>query len=75
MTIICGKCKQEMQEIELATYEFEEGIILENVRAMRCSEGHVTFTEEQALDMERRVEDIKKHAFRFVKHGVISNYV
>jgi len=65
--IICGKCGQEMQEVELEQYEFEEGIVLENVRAMRCPDGHVTFTEEQALDMERRSEDIKKHAFRFVR--------
>lgn len=67
MTIICGKCRQEMQEVEIEKYEFEEGIILENVKAMRCPNGHVTFTEEQALDMERRTEDIKKHAFRFVR--------
>ncbi len=67
MTIICGKCKQEMQEVEIEKYEFEEGIILENVKAMRCPEGHVTFTEEQALDMERRTEDVKRHAFRFVR--------
>jgi hypothetical protein len=66
-SIICGKCRQEMQEVELEQYEFEEGIVLENVRAMRCPQGHVTFTEEQALDMERRSEDIKKHAFRFVR--------
>jgi len=65
--IICGKCRQEMQEVELEQYEFEEGIVLENVRALRCPQGHVTFTEEQALDMERRSEDIKKHAFRFVR--------
>ncbi len=65
--IICGKCKQEMQEVELEQYEFEEGIVLESVRAMRCPNGHVTFTEEQASDMELRSEDIKKHAFRFVR--------
>jgi uncharacterized CHY-type Zn-finger protein len=60
MTIICGKCKQEMQEAELEKYEFEEGIVLESVRAMRCPQGHITFTEEQALDMEWRTEDIKQ---------------
>lgn len=65
--IICGKCRQEMQEVELEQYEFEEGIVLENVRAMRCPLGHVTFTEEQAQEMEQRSEDIKKHAFRFVR--------
>lgn len=65
--IICGKCRQEMQEVELEQYEFEEGIVLENVRAVRCPQGHVTFTEEQAQEMERRTEDIKKHAFRFVR--------
>jgi hypothetical protein len=65
--IICGRCNQEMQKIELETYEFEEGIILDNVKAMRCPEGHVTFTEEQAENMEQRTEDIKQHAFRFVR--------
>lgn len=67
MTIICGKCKQEMQEVEIEKYEFEEGIILENVKALRCPNGHISFTEEQALEMERRTEDIKNHAFRFVR--------
>ncbi len=67
MAIICGKCKQEMKEVELKEYEFEDGIILENVRAMRCPNGHVTFTEEQALLLEQRTEDIKKHAFRFIR--------
>jgi hypothetical protein len=67
MTIICGKCKQEMQEVELEQYEFEEGIVLENVGAMRCPGGHITFTEAQALDMEQRTEDIKQHSFRFVR--------
>jgi Antidote-toxin recognition MazE, bacterial antitoxin len=66
-TIICGKCKQEMREIELGQYEFERGIVLDNVRAMRCPKGHVTFTEEQALNMEQRTEDIKKHSFGFVR--------
>lgn len=61
MTILCGKCNQEMQEAELEKYEFEDGIILENVRAMRCPLGHITFTEEQALEMEHRT------AFRFVR--------
>jgi hypothetical protein len=65
--IICGKCRQEMREVELEQYEFEEGIVLENVRAMRCPNGHVTFTEQQASDMEQRSEDIKKNAFRFVR--------
>jgi len=65
MTIICGKCKQEMQEVELEQYEFEGGIVLENVSAMRCPGGHITFTEAQ--DMEQRTEDIKQHAFRFVR--------
>jgi hypothetical protein len=67
MTIMCGKCKQEMQEVELPQYEFEEGIILEIVKAMRCPEGHITFTDTQAQDMELRTEDIKQNAFRFVR--------
>ncbi len=67
MTIICVKCNQEMQEVELKKYEFEEGIVLENVKAMHCPNGHITFTEEQALEIEQRTEDIKKYAFRFVR--------
>jgi hypothetical protein len=65
--IICGKCRQEMREVELEQYEFEEGIVLEKVRAMRCPNGHITFTEQQASDMEQRSEEIKKNAFRFVR--------
>lgn len=67
MTIICGKCRQEMQEVELPQYEFEDGVWLDNVRAMRCPGGHITFTESQAQDMEQRTEDIKQHTFRFVR--------
>ncbi len=67
MTIICGKCNQEMQEVELKEYEFEDGIVLESVKAMRCPLGHVTFTEEQADVLETRTEDIKMHAFRFIR--------
>ncbi len=66
--IKCGKCGKEMQDAVLDKYEFEEGISLENVRALKCPNGHVTFTEEQALAMERRTEDIKKHAFKFVRN-------
>ncbi|MDI6654371.1 MAG: AbrB/MazE/SpoVT family DNA-binding domain-containing protein [Candidatus Hydrothermarchaeota archaeon] len=65
--IKCGKCGKEMKETALDKYEFEEGISLDNVRAMKCPTGHVTFTEEQALAIERRTEDIKKHAFKFVR--------
>lgn len=65
--IKCGKCNKEMQETVLDKYEFEEGITLENVHAMKCSNGHIAFTEEQALDMEKRTEDIKKHAFKFMR--------
>lgn len=59
MAIICGKCKQEMKEVELKEYEFEDGIVPENVKAMRCPKGHVTFTEEQALLMEQGTANIK----------------
>ena len=65
--ILCGKCGQEMREVELEQYEFEEGIVLEKVRAMRCPNGHITFTEQQASDMEQRSEDIKKNTFRFIR--------
>ena len=67
MPITCGKCKQEMKEVELKEYEYEEGIVLEKVKAMRCPKGHITFTEDQAHLMEQRTDDIKKHAFRFIR--------
>lgn len=67
MTLICGKCEKEMKEVELRDYEFEEGIVLDNVRAMQCPSGHITFTEEQADILEQRTEDIKTHAFRFIR--------
>jgi hypothetical protein len=34
---------------------------------MKCPSGHVTFTEEQADILEQRTEDIKIHAFRFIR--------
>ncbi len=67
MPILCGKCEEEMEEVILPKYEFEEGIVLENVRAMRCPQGHITFTEDQALEMEHRTDDINQRAFRFVR--------
>ncbi len=59
MVILCGKCNLEMGEVSLNIYEFEEGITLDNVKAMRCPQGHVIFTEEQAMEAEKRTEDAK----------------
>lgn len=71
MAIICGKCKQEMKEVELTEYEFEDGIVLENVKAMRCPKGHVTFTEEQALLMEQQTKYIAfKRELKQVKNSL-----
>ncbi len=67
--IICGKCRQEMQEVELEQYEFEEGIVLEKVKAMRCPNGHITFTEQQASDMEQRSEDTEKCKIEMIPLG------
>lgn len=65
--IECGKCGKEMHETVLEEYEFEEGIPLENVKAMRCANGHITFTEEQAISLEKRAESLKKQTFKFVR--------
>ncbi len=70
MAIICGKCKLELKEVELKEYEFERGIVLENVKAMRCLKGHVIFTEE-ALLMEQRTKYIAfKHELKQVENSL-----
>lgn len=66
-TIKCGKCGAPMEEVVLDRYEFEEGIALDNVRGMHCENGHVTFTEAQAEEMEKRTENIRKRAFKFAR--------
>ncbi len=59
MVILCGRCNMKMGEVSLNSYEFEEGITLDNVKVMRCLLGHVTFTEEQALEVEQRTEHLR----------------
>ncbi len=54
MMILCGRCNLKMGEISLNSYKFKEGIILDNVKLMRCLLGHMTFTEEQAMEAEQR---------------------
>ncbi len=73
MGILCGRCNQEMHEVNLNTYEIEEGITLENVKVLRCPQGHVTFTEKQAHEVGQRIEHMgtKFHLGR-TKKGSLS---
>jgi hypothetical protein len=64
----CGKCGSKMDETVLEEYEFEEGIVLENVKALKCQNNHIVFTEEQALAMEKRTSEVKRRAFKFVRN-------
>lgn len=62
----CGKCNTEMKEVILPTYEYEEGTPLSNVRATKCPAClHITFTEEQADEMESRTNQLLKTKFSF----------
>lgn len=69
----CTKCHEEMEDVVLSSYVFEEGIPLQNVDAAQCpSCKKVSFTEEQADLMEERTEKIKKDSFGFERKITIS---
>lgn len=69
----CGKCGAVMTRVSLPRYEYEEGYTLHNVPAYRCPQGHnVFFTEEQAHEMERRTDELKKYTFGFERKVTVS---
>ena len=57
----CVDCNIEVKEDILAEYEFEEGVPLKNVRCLMCPKcKRITFTEEQAVELEKKTEILKK---------------
>lgn len=71
--IYCAKCDEEMQEILLPKYEYEEGLPLYNIAAYRCNKcGKIFFTESQAREMEARTNEIKEYQFGFERKVTIS---
>lgn len=72
-TIYCAKCDEEMKELLLPKYEYEEGLPLHNVAAYRCNMcGKVFFTEAQAKEMKARTNEIKEYQFGFERKVTIS---
>jgi len=71
--IYCAKCDEEMIEILLPRYEYEDGYVLHNVSSFRCNKcGQVFFTEEQAKQLEIRTTELKEYQFGFERKVGIS---
>ena len=71
--IYCAKCNQEMKEVLLPRYEYDEGLPLHNVNAYRCNKcNKIFFTEEQARQMEARANELKEYEFGFERKLNIS---
>ncbi|HIG93482.1 TPA: AbrB/MazE/SpoVT family DNA-binding domain-containing protein [Candidatus Woesearchaeota archaeon] len=69
----CAKCDQEMQQILLPKYEYEEEQVLHNVEAYRCNScGKIFFTESQAKQMKLRSRELKEYTFGFERKVTIS---
>ncbi len=69
----CAKCDEEMQEVMLPKYEYEEGYMLHNASAYRCNTcGKVFFTEEQANEMKAMTNELKEHSFGFERKIIVS---
>ncbi len=69
----CIKCDEEMQEVLLPKYEYEEGYPLHNVLAFRCNDcGKVFFTEKQAKEMKTRTNELREYVFGFERKVTIS---
>jgi len=71
--IYCAKCKEEMKEILLPKYEYEQGMPLRHVAAYSCPECHkFFFTENQAKEMEARTNGLKECQFGFERKLTVS---
>ncbi len=69
----CIKCDEEMQEVLLPKYEYEEGQILHNVGAFRCNKCEkIFFTENQAKEMKARTNELREYTFGFERKVIIS---
>lgn len=69
----CAKCDEEMQEVLLPKYEYEESLVLHNVSAFRCNKCEkIFFTEHQAREMKTRTNELKEYTFGFERKVLIS---
>src|SRR3989344_4704089 len=69
----CAKCNEEMQEILLPKYEYEQGNLLHNVAAFRCNTcNKIFFTENQAKEMKARASELKEYTFGFERKIMVS---
>ena len=69
----CAKCDEEMKEVLLPKYEYEEGYLMHNVGAFRCHTcGKTFFTENQAKEMKARTNELKEYMFGFERQVMVS---
>jgi len=72
-TPYCVRCDEEMREVLIPKYEYEEGQILHNVNAFRCNTcGKIFFTEQQAKQMKFRTQELKEYTFGFERKVILS---
>ncbi len=71
--IYCATCDLEMRLVYLPSYEFEEGLALENVEGYKCQNcQRLFFTESQAKAMEARTEELQQETFGFMRKVTVS---
>lgn len=71
--IYCGRCDKEMKIVTLPSYEYADGILLENVECNKCFNcSNLVFTEEQAEKMERRTKRIERETFALERKLTVS---
>jgi len=69
----CVKCDEEMQEVLLPRYEYDEGVVLHNVDSFRCNTcGKMFFNEQQAKIMKARTQELNAHTFGFERKVLMS---
>ncbi len=72
-TPYCVKCDEEMQEVLLPRYEYEESVVLHNVGAFRCNSCEkLFFTKQQAKVMKTRTRELKEYTFGFERKVLVS---
>ncbi len=71
--LYCAQCEQEMKQVIVPHYEFEEGVTLHRVQGYQCAScNQLFFTQEQAKEMEVRTNELKEYTFGFKRKVTIS---
>ncbi len=69
----CAKCDEEMPEVLLPRYEYEESVVLHNVSAFRCNSCEkIFFSQQQAKAMKARTQELKEYTFGFERKVLVS---